>query len=288
MEYLRAARIEDPKAIIRAAQTRRNRPLTSSLMLIAADHPARGALGARGDAMAMADRGELLHRLVTALNRPGVDGVLGTADILEDLLLLGALENKIVIGSMNRGGLLGASYELEDAFTGYDAAGLAAMRFDGGKTLTRISLEDRGALRTMEWTAQAINELADHGLMALVEPFMSEMVQGKVRNDLTTDAVIRSISIASGLGKTSRGTWLKIPVVPDMNRVMASTTLPTLLLGGDPTGPQDDTYDSWRAALQVPGVCGLIVGRALLFPEDDDVAGAVDTAAAMVHGTVMA
>ena len=39
-----------------------------------------------------ADRGERLDRVCLALLRPGVDGVLGTPDILEDLLLLGALE----------------------------------------------------------------------------------------------------------------------------------------------------------------------------------------------------
>ena len=40
----------------------------------------------------------------------GVDGVLGTADILEDLLVMGALEDKVVFASMNRGGLQGASW----------------------------------------------------------------------------------------------------------------------------------------------------------------------------------
>jgi hypothetical protein len=43
----------------------------------------------------MASRTELLERLCTALDRPGVDGVLGTPDILEDLLLLGRLEGKV-------------------------------------------------------------------------------------------------------------------------------------------------------------------------------------------------
>ena len=51
---------------------------------------------------------ELLDRLCVALERPGVNGVLGTADVLDDLLLLGALEGKVVVGSMNRGGLAGS------------------------------------------------------------------------------------------------------------------------------------------------------------------------------------
>ena len=64
---------------------------------------------------------------------------------------------------------------------------------------------------------------------------------------------------------------------------MAATTLPTLLLGGDPTVDPADTYARWAAALALPGVRGLVVGRTLLYPSDDDVAAAVDHAAGLVH-----
>ena len=113
---------------------------------------------------------------------------------------------------------------------------------------------------------------------------MSEWVDGKVRNDLSADAVILSIAIAAGLGNSSAYSWLKLPVVPEMERVMASTTLPTLLLGGDPVGDQDETFNSWAQALRLPGVRGLVVGRSLLYPADGDVVSAIDTAAALVHG----
>src|SRR6266699_2132180 len=112
---LRDLRATRPQAVAEAAARRTRRPLLGTdgrLMIVAADHPARGALGVRAVADAMADRYDLLRRLVTSLQRPGVDGVLGTPDILEDLLLLGALDNKVVIGSMNRGGLQGSSFEL--------------------------------------------------------------------------------------------------------------------------------------------------------------------------------
>ena len=65
---------------------------------------------------------------------------------------------------------------------------------------------------------------------------------------------------------------------------MEATTLPTLLLGGDSGGNPDQLYSSWQSALALPGVHGLVVGRSLLYPADDDVAQAVDTAAALVHG----
>ncbi|MBU6496159.1 MAG: deoxyribose-phosphate aldolase, partial [Acidobacteria bacterium] len=109
---VRRIRASSPADIAKAAQQRRRGPRLAGdgrVMLVAADHPARGALGVRQDSLAMSNREDLLRRLVEALSRPGVDGVLGSADILEDLLLMGALEGKSVFCSMNRGGLLGSS-----------------------------------------------------------------------------------------------------------------------------------------------------------------------------------
>jgi myo-inositol catabolism protein IolC len=95
--------------------------------------------------------------------------------------------------------------------------------------------------------------------------------------------VIKSVGVCSALGRTSAYTWLKLPVVPEMDRVMDSTVLPTLLLGGDPDTSPEETFASWRAALALPSVRGLVVGRTLLYPADDDVEAAVDTAASMVR-----
>ena len=92
-------RIEDPGRFARLAATRRRRTVADTdgtMMIIAADHPARGALGVGSRDQAMASRTELLDRMREALAVPGVDGVLGTADILEDLLVMGALEDKVV------------------------------------------------------------------------------------------------------------------------------------------------------------------------------------------------
>jgi DhnA family fructose-bisphosphate aldolase class Ia len=286
--HLTEIRARDPESIARAWQKRARRPLVRDdgrLLVIAADHPARGALGVRGDGSAMADRTALLERLATALSRPGVDGVLGTPDLLDDLVLMGALEDRVAIGSMNRGGLQGASFEFDDRFTSYTAEAIAAQGLEGGKTLTRICLGDPGSVATMEATAAAVNGLAGHGLMAMVEPFLSVREADGVRNLLDPDSVVKSIHIAAALGATSAYTWLKLPVVDELERVLAATTLPTLLLGGDPQGDPHDPYASWVAAMSLPPVRGLVVGRALLYPPDGDVAAAVDIAAELVHGT---
>lgn len=274
-----------PGAVAKAWQARTARPTVRGdgrLMIVAADHPARGALAVGSRPTAMNSRVDLLDRLRTALTDPGVDGVLATSDILDDLLLLGALEDKVVFSSFNRGGLAGASFELDDRMTAATAASTAAANMNGGKMLCRIDLDDPGTVATMAACARAIDELAAHELIAMLEPFMSSRIEGKVRNDLSPDAVIKSIHISQGLGSTSAYTWMKLPVVDEMDRVMEATTMPTLLLGGDPADP-DEAFASWEKALELPSVRGLIVGRTLLYPPDDDIASAVSTAVSMVR-----
>ena len=276
-----------PEAIVEAAAGR-VRPTTlfndhGRLMVIAADHPARGALRAGQRALAMADRTELLDRLCVALSRPGVNGLLGTPDIVEDLLLLGALEGKVVIGSMNRGGLAGAVFEIDDRFTGYDAASLALAGFEGGKMLLRIDPDDPATAATVQACARAVGELAERRLMAMIEPFIVHRVDGRVRIDLSPDATIRAMTVAAGLGTTSAYTWLKVPVVDDMERVMAATTMPALLLGGEVSADQDAAFERWRVALKLPTVRGLVIGRSLLYPPGDDVAATVDMAVGLLR-----
>ncbi|WP_169314120.1 Cgl0159 family (beta/alpha)8-fold protein [Streptomyces piniterrae] len=288
---LATLRARHPEAIAEAAARRTRRPLigdSGRLMIVAADHPARGALAVGDRQLAMANRLDLLERLVLALSRPGVDGVLATADILDDLLLLGALEGKVVMGSMNRGGLAGAAFEMDDRFTGHRPEDIARLRFDAGKLLLRIDYSDPGSLATLEATARAVDAMAERELPVFVEPFLSRRVDGRVRNDLGAEAVIRSVAIASGLGGTSAYTWLKLPVTDDpdaMARVCEASTLPTVLLGGDigtTVQDQEVAYEKWRKALRLPTVQGLVVGRSLLYPADGDVAAAVDTAVGLL------
>jgi hypothetical protein len=283
--HLLRTRVYEPQAIAKAA-ARRRRPAPimdeGRLVIVAADHPARGALRAGDRPLAMADRADLLARLCLALERPGVGGVLGTADVLEDLLLLGALEGKVVIGSMNRGGLAGTVFEIDDRFTAYDADTIAAMGLDGGKMLLRIDPHDPASAPTMQACGQAVSALASRRLLAMVEPFIAQRVNGRVRNDLTPEAMIRAICVASGLGATSAYTWLKVPVVPEMERVLAASTLPALLLGGEVSADREATFEGWQKALQLPTVKGIVAGRSLLYPADDDVAGAVDAAVSLL------
>lgn len=284
IEEIRRIRMFEPQRIAHAmaARPRGSVEPGRKLMIIAADHPARGALDAGRTRGAMGDRRELLRRCAAALARPGVHGFLGTADMVEDLTLMGALDGKLVYGSMNRGGLRGAAFEADDRFTGYPTRAIIDHGLDGGKMLMRIDLDDPGSVRTMAAGARAVDELAAAQLVAMVEPFISRRAGGQLVNELTTEAVIKSVAIAAGLGGTSAYTWLKLPLVPDMAAVAAASTMPALILGGEVSEDSEATTAAWAQALRHPGIEGLVIGRALLYPSDDDVDAAVDRAVAVL------
>ena len=280
-------RAEQPQLALERLRTRRRRPLLTDgkLFIVAADHTARGMLGVPGEPFAMADRRRTLEALLVALANPGCDGVLASADIMEDLALLGALDNKLAFGTMNRGGIMGAAWELDDRMTAYSAAALAANGLDGGKVLLRLAEDDAGTAPTLEACARAVDECAAIGLPIMVEPlpYHHEPTSGHAKLLDDEDALLRAVAVASGLGSTSTATWLKVPAGKNPHRMLACTTLPALILGGSPGPDPEATYAAWVEAMEVPNVRGLVVGRALLYPPDGDVAGAIERAAGIVR-----
>lgn len=286
-EALTDMRVSEPGRLRQALVRRRRRPLVGDdgrMLLLAADHTSRGKLAIGSDPMAAADRHSLLDRLVTGLADPRVDGVLGSADVLEDLALLGVLDGRLAIGTMNRGGIAGAQWELDDRLTAYDVEHVRSLGLDGGKMLLRIEPTDPGVPRTLETVARVVTALADAGTMALVEPLpYRKRADGGVELDPCEDALIRMVAIASGLGSSSAYSWLKIPATADPARVAAATTCPILLLGGDAGREHERVYATWERGMRVPNIRGLVPGRALLYPEVLSVADAVGRAARLVH-----
>ncbi len=283
------SRIFEPASLQRALRDRKRRTLAGddgNLLILAADHTARGMIAVGRDPLAVADRYELLDRLMRGLSIPGVDGVMASADILEELAWLGALEGRVAIGTINRGGIKGALWELDDRITAYDPDHIASAGVDAGKVLLRIEFTDPGVARTIEMCGEVVTRLADQGIACMVEPlpYLKDDT-GRAYLDTRDEELIRAVAIASGLGSSSAYTWLKIPATPRMAEVAAATTMPILLLGGDPGEQAGEVIAGWEAAMREPNVRGLIPGRALLYPHDGDVEGVVATAARIVHGT---
>ena len=286
-EQVLQTRATDPRRIIDSLTNRNQRELMGEdgrLFIIAADHSARGMLGIPGHPFAMADRRRTIDALCVALDHPGVDGVLASADIIEDLALLGKLEKKLVFGTMNRGGLMGAKWELDDRMTAYSAATIKRFGLDGGKVLLRIADDDPGTASTIDACARAVDECAAVGVPILVEPLPYHLdSEGNAAMLRDEDALLRAVAIGSGLGSTSTYTWLKVPASANPERLLSCTSLPALILGGTPGADLEATYATWERAMAIPNARGLVVGRSLLYPADGDVAGAIDRAARIAH-----
>ncbi len=282
------ARIFEPKSLQTALSNRSRRSLAGKdgrLLILAADHTARGKLTANSDPLAMADRFMMLDRIVRALADLEVDGVLASADILEELSWLGVLEGRLAIGTMNRGGVIGAKWELDDRMTAYDAEHIAKYGLDGGKMLLRIDDSDSRVARTIESVAAAITQLADRGIMCLLEPLpYARDSDGLAVLDESDERLIKVVAIASGLGSSSAHTWLKIPTTDRMAEVAGASSMPILMLGGDPGKDTAQTFTRWKDAMTISNVRGLLAGRTLLYPNVGSVEDAVRQAAELVHG----
>lgn len=286
-------RVNDPECAFRAAHSRERRAsltLDGKLNILAADHPARRVTSVGGNPVGMADRHDYLARIVRVLMGGSVDGVMATMDIIEDLLILDVsgrdsfLKDKLLIASLNRGGLAGSSWEMNDPMTGATPAACAAWRLDGAKILMRISDEEPDSLKTMMATARAITELNAQGVPTFLEPLpvvKSEKVYKVIKS---AEALAKIVGVASALGDSSRLLWLKLPYCENYEIVARATTLPILLLGGesagDPTGYLREVSAGMAAGANVRGA---LVGRNVLYPGDDDPLAVAEAVGGIVH-----
>ena len=275
-------RARRPEVLAELARGRKRRPEFDDghgLFLITADDPARANLQIGANPMAMGERRRLLGRLTDVLADPAVDGIIATPDIFDDLLLLGALHDKLALGSMNRSGLAGSSWEIDDRFTAFDVPAIVQGNLDGGKLTLRLDWKDAGTNRTMAASAAAVSELARAGTVALLEPLPVIQEGGRPRVANDPDYLIRALSVAAGLGAASAYTWLKVPLVREMESVIAATSMPVLMVGGDPGVDDRIAVARWRETFALPQVRGIVAGRSLLFPADGDAGRAVATVA---------
>jgi DhnA family fructose-bisphosphate aldolase class Ia len=273
------------------------------LVILAADHPARGVPGVGADPVGMANRADYLARIVRVLEASPVDGLMATPDIIDDVVALDALQrqsggkgflgSRVLIGSMNRSGLNGARNELWDMPTGYlGADDLVRANLDGAKVMWRYVAQgeaNRDCLETMVALAAVLAEVAEARLPMFLEPLMVENRYSKWLLSKDEQEWIRMIGIASSLGPSTARLWLKIPMVRPFARVVRATTLPILMLGGPATGiPATVLVDFAEGMLTAGNVYGALVGRNVLYPGADDPAIIARAVCHIVHGQLSA
>jgi hypothetical protein len=151
----------------------RRKKLTNDgkLTILAADHPARMVTQVGDNPIAMGDRYELLGRILRVITDEEFDGVMGTPDIIEELFIVNYLvkeaggksflDKKVILGCMNRGGLSGTAFEMDDKMTSYTPEGIKQMKLDAAKIMFRIETSEKESGATIGYCAEAINELND-------------------------------------------------------------------------------------------------------------------------------
>lgn len=289
-------RVHDLSAMLDIAKKRKRRTRFSQegrINIVAADHPARGSLSAGKDPFAMADRHDLLARLVATLQSEWVDGVLGSMDILEELLVLhelrgqsgdGFLDEKLLIGSYNRGGLPGAAWELDDPMTGTDATTCLKYGMDAMKMLLRVDFGNADSLKTIQYCADAIRDMNRIDCPVFIEPLPVEKTDSGYRVVGDPDKLIQLISVSSALGDSSRNLWLKIPFTNQFDRVTASTTLPIVILGGGKSTSSGEFLQEIQESMQAGHqVRGTMIGRNILYPQDSDPLRMAESIGKIVH-----
>ena len=303
-------RIGNPDCSLQAAHARKRRArltIDGKLSILAADHPARRVTTVGDDSLAMADRHDYLARVARVLMSDKVDGVMATMDIIEDLLILhhiisgkggpALLDHKLLIASLNRGGLAGTVWEMDDPATGPTAATCAAWNLDGAKFLLRICDDDPASLKTMKAAARAITELNALGLPMFLEPLPAIKTDKGFKVVKTAEALAKIVGVASALGDSSRYLWLKLPYCENFRAVERATTLPILLLGGESTGDPTQFMREVAAGVAMRAVVsgagnqllvqgavrGALVGRNVLYPGAEDPLVVAESIGRIIH-----
>ncbi|HEX8338050.1 MAG TPA: hypothetical protein VF621_15040 [Pyrinomonadaceae bacterium] len=294
-------RVTDPERSMRAAKNRKRREsLTKDgrLNILAADHPARRVTRVGDDPLRMADRREYMSRILRVMMSESVDGLLAGMDILEDLLIIddllkesggaGFLDEKVLLASFNRGGLLGSAWEIDDPNSGPTAASCKEWGLDGAKILLRLCDDEKDSLKTLLDTVKAITELNAVGLPMFLEslPVVKEDDgrHGVYRVVKTAEELARTAGAAAALGDSARYLWLKLPYCENYEMVANATTLPILLLGGEPVGDATPFLKELVAGLKAgANVRGALVGRNILYPGGDDPLAVIEAVGGIIH-----
>lgn len=300
LEKINEMRVTDPECSSRAAMARKRRgtlTLDGRLNILAADHPARRVTKVGDDQLRMADRHGYLARVVRVLQSDVVDGVMATMDILEDLLIIhhlllevggpALLDNRLLIASLNRGGLSGASWEIDDPVTSASPATCAAWKLDGAKLLLRVCDDEVTSLETMLYCSTMITEMNNLGLPTFLEPLPVVKEKNTYKVVKTAAALAPIVGVASALGDSSRHLWLKLPYCENYQVVAGATTLPILLLGGESVGDATPLLREIAAGLAAgSNVRGALVGRNVLYPGNEDPFIVARAAGSIIHNNM--
>ncbi len=226
--------------------------LQPPVLILAADHRARGVITTENYA-------DYVGALRAALGQ--ADGILATAQPMDDLRADGLTPEHRTYLSINRTGLAGSVFELDDRLVA-SVGRASADGWTGVKHMTRIDMSDSATAPALELLGQVLEASKAAGLEALIEPLSWR--DGAM--DRRTDGIVFAAVVAHDMGAP----LLKVPVPNEaagsacqdaVARIVSSVGVPVLFLGGPHRdGGRDRVLDEVRDVM-IGGGAGMAVGR---------------------------
>ena len=250
------------------------------LVFAAADHNARMINEYKGNPIGLSNRREYITRLFRELQSDEVDGLEGTADVIEDIILLNRLQKaaggkdvlkkKMLIGTVNRGGLKGSCWEMDDLPACYTVERLQKLHMDGVKFMIRINPDDEKSRFQLRYLADAVNECEKAGLPIFIETLYFNTVDGKLVMRTDSESLCKAVGVVSGLGCRGVGKWQEVPLNHEYAVPVSATTGPVLVVPDEIETDPMAILDEYTCHIgEHDNIRGTLLCRNIMYGEND-------------------
>jgi len=230
------------------------------------------------------DRRELLDRVIEALSIPEVDGVVASADMLEELTLLNVLEHRLAFCTTSGDPHVGAVSGGTSSRGGVAPSTVAAGNFDGGVLSQRWGASG-SRLGSQPWSVAAdVVELGTSGLPAVVDVHVTNPTGGAEFDTAWSDWIGPLHATTSALA-TGAGVWITVPAITGLAHLAEATGFPMLMRDTELPIAARAWQSFFREELPLT-IRGMIPGASALFPLEGTVAEASGIIARSVRDRV--
>ena len=214
------------------------------------------------------------------LSAESVDGIEATPDIIEDLFALNylskqekgedILEGKMIVGTVNRGGLKDVVWELDDIRTGFTIGHLKQMNLDGAKFMLRIHPDCEACKNTLRYCTETVNEAMQAQLPIFIEGLFIRTTGQEYQIQTDLESLIKTVGVVSALGTSSLGKWIELPLNPEYAKATAASTYSFLVVPDEYAQTPEEIIEEYTAQCGcAANVRGILLGRNVMYSETD-------------------
>lgn len=250
------------------------------LVLAAADHNARMINEYKGNPIGLSNRREYLSRLVRILFSDKVDGVEATPDIIEDLIIINKilrekgekdfLRGKMLIGTVNRGGLKNTVFEMDDLCSCFTVDRIGKLNMDGVKFMLRLNPMDEKSQNTLAYCANTVNEAVKYGLPVFIEALYVENADRGFAMKTDTESLCKVVGVTGALGCTGANKWIEVPLNREYQIPAGATTCPVLVVPDEVEEEPDAVVKEYTKEIGLSyNIRGILLGRNVMYNVSD-------------------